>query len=198
MAVASVYDFDAIGIDGERASLDAYRGRVMLIVNTASGCGFTPQFAGLESLRQRYREQGLVILGFPSNEFGGQDPGTDEEISMFCTSEYRVSFPMMSKGNVNGGDAQPFRMHRSLGRCSGWQRGPIGSGGPRQRLGAKCVGEARCRTTPKATEPEVVRDLAARSDGAPSGMGNARDERVQVASRGPVESGAHSVESGDR
>lgn len=142
MAVASVYDFDAIGIDGERASLDAYRGRVMLIVNTASGCGFTPQFAGLESLRQRYREQGLVILGFPSNEFGGQDPGTDEEISRFCTSEYRVSFPMMSKGNVNGGDAQPFRMHRSLGRCSGWQRGPIGPGGSRQRLGAKCVGEA--------------------------------------------------------
>lgn len=61
---------------------------------------------------------------------------------MFCTSEYRVSSPMMSKGNVNGGDAQPFRMHRSLGRCSGWQRGPIGPGGSRQRLGAKCVGEA--------------------------------------------------------
>jgi len=108
MATASVYEFDAIGIDGTSVSLDTYRGRVMLIVNTASACGFTPQFAGMESLWQRYREQGLTILGFPSNEFGGQDPGTDKEISTFCTLEYHVSFPMMSKGKVNGSDAQPL------------------------------------------------------------------------------------------
>ena len=84
----------------------AYRGRVLLIVNTASACGFTPHFAGMESLWQRYREQGLVILGFPSNEFGGQDPGTDDDISMFGTATYHVPFPMMSEGKVNGSDAQ--------------------------------------------------------------------------------------------
>ena len=90
------------------AQLASQRGKVLLIVNTASACGFTPQFAGLESLWERYRDQGLVVVGFPSNEFGGQDPGSDAEIASFCQMNYGVSFPMMSKVKVNGGGAHPL------------------------------------------------------------------------------------------
>ena len=104
----SIYDFEALSIEGKPTPLAAQRGKVMLIVNTASACGFTPQFAGLEKLWETYREQGLVVLGFPSNEFGGQDPGNDGEIASFCQLNYGVSFPMMSKVKVNGGDAHPL------------------------------------------------------------------------------------------
>lgn len=104
----SIYDFEALSIEGKPAQLAAQRGKVMLIVNTASACGFTPQFAGLEKLWETYRGQGLVVLGFPSNEFGGQDPGSDGEIASFCQLNYGVSFPMMSKVKVNGADAHPL------------------------------------------------------------------------------------------
>jgi len=104
----SVYDFEALSIDGKPAHLATQRGKVLLIVNTASQCGFTPQFDGLEALWDTYRERGLVVIGFPSNEFGGQDPGTDDEIAHFCRSKYGVSFPMMSKVAVNGADAHPL------------------------------------------------------------------------------------------
>ena len=105
---ASIYDFEALSIEGKPAQLSTQRGKVMLIVNTASACGFTPQFAGLETLWETYRDKGLVVLGFPSNEFGGQDPGSDGEIASFCQLNYGVSFPMMSKVKVNGGDAHPL------------------------------------------------------------------------------------------
>jgi glutathione peroxidase len=109
MATAtSVYDFQALSIDGQPADLGTQRGKVLLIVNTASQCGFTPQFTGLEDLWQRYREQGLVIVGFPSNEFGGQDPGSNAEIGAFCQRNYGVSFPMMAKVEVNGARAHPL------------------------------------------------------------------------------------------
>ena len=104
----SVYDFEAVGIDGCPVRLADYRGRVLLIVNTASACGFTPQFAGLEALWNGYRERGLVVLGFPSNQFGHQDPGSNEEIASFCQVNYGVSFPMMAKIAVNGADAHPL------------------------------------------------------------------------------------------
>jgi glutathione peroxidase len=104
----SVYDFEALSIDGRPAQLSTQRGNVLLIVNTASACGFTPQFAGLESLWQKYRDRGLVIVGFPSNEFGGQDPGNDDEIASFCQLNYGVSFPMMAKVTVNGPEAHPL------------------------------------------------------------------------------------------
>jgi len=104
----SIYDFEATSIDGKPAQLASQRGKVMLIVNTASACGFTPQFGGLEKLWETYREQGLVVLGFPSNEFGGQDPGSDGEIASFCQVNYGVTFPMMSKIKVNGADAHPL------------------------------------------------------------------------------------------
>src|SRR5438477_3662673 len=94
---ASVYDFEALSIEGKPAHLSTQRGKVLLVVNTASECGFTPQFGGLEKLWQTYRDRGLVVVGFPSNEFGGQDPGSNEEIGAFCQRNYGVSFPMMSK-----------------------------------------------------------------------------------------------------
>jgi glutathione peroxidase len=108
MAATSVYDFEAVSIDAKPASLASQRGKVLLIVNTASACGFTPQFAGLEALWQRYRDKGLVIVGFPSNEFGGQDPGSNEQIASFCQLNYGVSFPMMAKVKVNGAQAHPL------------------------------------------------------------------------------------------
>jgi glutathione peroxidase len=107
-APSSVYDFEALSIEGKTASLATQRGKVLLIVNTASACGFTPQFGGLETLWKTYRDRGLVVLGFPSNEFGSQDPGSNDEIASFCEMNYGVSFPMMEKVEVNGGQAHPL------------------------------------------------------------------------------------------
>ncbi len=104
----TAFDFEALTIEGQPFSLAALRGRVLLVVNTASRCGFTPQFAGLEALWHTYQDQGLTVLGFPSNEFGGQDPGANEEIAGFCQTHYGVSFPMMTKGEVNGAHAHPL------------------------------------------------------------------------------------------
>ncbi len=104
----SVYDFEAVSITGKPAHLSSQRGKVLLIVNTASACGFTPQFAGLETLWNDYRDRGLVIVGFPSNQFGAQDPGTNDEIASFCEVNYGVTFPMMAKVDVNGATAHPL------------------------------------------------------------------------------------------
>jgi glutathione peroxidase len=107
-AMTTVYDFDAVSLDGKPAPLSAHQGQVLLIVNTASQCGFTPQFAGLEDLWKRYADRGLVVLGFPCNQFGGQDPGDAEQIGAFCQRNYGVSFPMMAKIEVNGPEAHPL------------------------------------------------------------------------------------------
>jgi glutathione peroxidase len=104
----SIDDFEALAIDGQPVALSAYKGQVMLIVNTASACGFTPQFAGLEQLHQSYAAQGLVVLGFPCNQFGSQDPGSNEDIGAFCQRNYGVSFTMMEKIKVNGDGAHPL------------------------------------------------------------------------------------------
>jgi glutathione peroxidase len=104
----TVYDFEVRQIDGQDLALSAFKGKVMLIVNTASQCGFTPQFAGLEALHKTYGGQGLVVLGFPCNQFGAQDPGSDAEIASFCQLNYGVDFPMMSKIDVNGPAAHPL------------------------------------------------------------------------------------------
>jgi len=106
--MSTVYDFEAQTIDGRTVTLSDYRGKVLLIVNTASACGFTPQFAGLEKLHQEFAGQGLVLLGFPCNQFGSQDPGSNEEIGTFCQKNYGVSFPMMAKTEVNGAQAHPL------------------------------------------------------------------------------------------
>ena len=105
---SSIYDFEAQQIGGKTVPLAQYRGKPLLIVNTASACGFTPQFAGLEDLHRHYGDLGLVVLGFPCNQFGAQDPGSNEEIASFCQVNYGVSFPMMTKVDVNGPEAHPL------------------------------------------------------------------------------------------
>ena len=104
----TVYDFQAQQITGQPVDLSQNKGQVMLIVNTASACGFTPQFAGLETLHKTYGERGLVVLGFPCNQFGGQDPASNDKIAEFCQLNYGVSFPMMAKVDVNGAAAHPL------------------------------------------------------------------------------------------
>ena len=101
-------DFTATTISGEPRALEAYDGKVALVVNTASQCGFTPQFEGLEELHRQYGDQGLVVLGFPCNQFASQDPGSNEEIGAFCQKNYGVSFEMFEKVDVNGDDAHPL------------------------------------------------------------------------------------------
>ena len=103
-----VYDHSASSLEGQPVQLGDYRGKVLLIVNTASQCGFTPQFAGLEALYEKYAAKGLMVLGFPSNQFGQQEPGDAEEIRRFCSLNYGVSFPMFSKVEVNGPGAHPL------------------------------------------------------------------------------------------
>jgi len=106
--MTSAFDFTATDLDGREQTLDGYRGRVLLIVNTASKCGFTPQYAGLEQLWKEYAARGLVVLGFPCDQFGHQEPGDAAEIRRFCTLDYGVSFPMFDKVAVNGPDAHPL------------------------------------------------------------------------------------------
>jgi glutathione peroxidase len=106
--MASVYDYTAKSLDGKDVPLSAYQGKVLLIVNTASKCGFTPQYAGLEELYKAYEDKGLAVLGFPCNQFGGQEPGTADEIGAFCTKNYGVTFPMFAKIDVNGDNAHPL------------------------------------------------------------------------------------------
>jgi glutathione peroxidase len=104
----SVFDYSATLLDGRTLALGEFRGRVLLIVNTASQCGFTPQYAGLEALYRRFRERGFAVLGFPSNQFGRQEPGTAEEIGAFCLRNYGISFPLFAKVDVNGFRAHPL------------------------------------------------------------------------------------------
>ena len=103
-----VFDFNAISLDGQAVDMERYRGKVLLFVNTASACGFTPQYAGLEELQRHYGDRGLVVLGFPCNQFGHQEPGTEAEIGAFCEKNYGVTFPMFAKIDVNGDDAHPL------------------------------------------------------------------------------------------
>ncbi|AAU93065.1 glutathione peroxidase [Methylococcus capsulatus str. Bath] len=104
----NIYEFEVRTLEGETVRLDGYRGKVLLIVNVASRCGFTPQYAGLEALYRRHRNAGLVILGFPCNQFGGQEPGSETEIRRFCSSRYEVSFPLFAKIEVNGEHTHPL------------------------------------------------------------------------------------------
>lgn len=104
----SIYSLQAKDIQGKEISLQDYKGKVLLIVNVASRCGFTPQYSGLEKLYQKWRDKGLVILGFPCNQFGKQEPGTESEIKEFCDSHYQVSFPLFAKVEVNGPHSHPL------------------------------------------------------------------------------------------
>jgi glutathione peroxidase len=154
----SIYAFDVTAIDGTRVSLAGYRDRVLLIVNVASRCGYTPQYAGLEALYRRHRDQGLVILGFPCDQFGHQEPGTEAEIRDFCSLTYDVTFPMFSRIHVNGGDADPLYVFLKSQR-----KGLLGSARIKwnftkflvDRTGA-VVRRFGPRDTPASIEPAVV------------------------------------------
>jgi glutathione peroxidase len=122
-APVSVYDFKVKTIDGKEASLAAYKGKALLIVNTASKCGYTPQYAGLETLYEKYKDKGLVVLAFPSNNFGGQEPGTNAEIKTFCELKYKTTFPLFEKIDVKGDAAAP--LYKYLTGLPGKQGGAI-------------------------------------------------------------------------
>jgi glutathione peroxidase len=106
--MTTVYDFSAKTIDGKSRKLSDYKGKVLLVVNTASKCGFTPQYKGLEAIYKKYKDKGFAVLGFPSNQFGQQEPGPESEIAEFCEMNYGVTFPMFAKIDVNGDDAHPL------------------------------------------------------------------------------------------
>ena len=120
--MAKIYDFKALNNKGAEVDFSQYEGKVLLIVNTASKCGFTPQYDGLEALYQKYKDRGLVIIGFPCDQFAHQEPGTDAEIAEFCRINHGVTFPLMSKVNVNGKDAHPIFKY-----LKGETRGLLGS-----------------------------------------------------------------------
>jgi glutathione peroxidase len=118
----SFHDLQAVGLDGQPVELSRYRGRVLLVVNTASQCGFTPQYEGLEALYQKYRDRGLVVLGFPCNDFGGQEPGAAQQIHEFCSTRFRVTFPLFDKVVVKPGpDQSPvYRFLTAGGQVPSW------------------------------------------------------------------------------
>ena len=151
----SIYDYKVKDIEQNEVSLEGYRGKVLLIVNTASHCGFTPQYAGLEALYQRYRDQGLVVLGFPCNQFGAQEPGDAGEIASFCQQNYGVSFPMFARIEVNGEHAHP--LYQYLKKAA---PGLLGSEGIKWNFTKFLVdrdGEVVQRYAP-ATAPEAIAD----------------------------------------
>ncbi len=159
MPVASLYDFEVTRIDGLPVPLAQYRGQVLLIVNTASACGFTPQFAGLQSLHDQYAGRGLTVLGFPCNQFGRQDPGSNESIGQFCQRHYGVTFPMMAKVDVNGGAAAP--LYQWLTRQA---RGVLGTRAIKWNFTKFLVGRDGAvirRYAPMHTPANLARDIEA-------------------------------------
>lgn len=157
--MGTAYDFTAVDIDGKPRSLDEFEGKALLIVNVASKCGFTPQYAGLEALWREYRDQGLVVLGFPCDQFGHQEPGDEAEIRDFCSLSYDVSFPMFSKIEVNGPGAHPLYQWLKAEKS-----GFLGTGGIKWNFTKFLVdpsGKVVKRYAPTDTPEKIGRDLAA-------------------------------------
>lgn len=155
----TVYDFDAKALSGADVSLQQYRGKALLIVNTASQCGFTPQYRGLEELYRRYQDRGLVVLGFPCNQFGQQEPGTATEIGAFCEKNYGVSFPMFAKIDVNGAATHP--LYKWL---KGRARGFLGSRRIKWNFTKFLLdrnGEVKARYAPMTRPEKLSRDIEA-------------------------------------
>lgn len=149
----SIYDFEAETLDGKPQPLAAFRDKVVLIVNTASKCGFTPQYAGLEALYERYKDRGFVVLGFPCNQFGAQEPGDAAEIANFCALTYDVDFPMMKKIDVNGPKAHPLYAY-----LKGAKKGLLGTEAIKWNFTKFLVGrdgEVRARFAPNV-EPKAL------------------------------------------
>ncbi|HEY5514014.1 MAG TPA: glutathione peroxidase [Geomonas sp.] len=154
----TIYDFDVTTIDGVQQTLGSYRGKVLLIVNVASKCGFTPQYAGLEELYRRHKTEGFAVLGFPCDQFGHQEPGDETEIRTFCSLTYQVSFPMFAKVQVNGEQAHPlYKFLKSA------QKGFLGSEAIKWNFTKFLVdreGTAVRRYAPTDTPESIEKDLA--------------------------------------
>lgn len=162
--MSNIYQFEAELLEGDIKALADYKGKVMLIVNTASKCGFTPQFAGLEKLYEKYKPQGLEILGFPCNQFGGQDPGTNKEIGAFCQRNYGVTFPMFAKVDVKGPEAHAI--FRFLTREA---KGILGSQNIKWNFtkflvgrNGEVLGRYAPTTKPEALEADIEKALASK------------------------------------
>ena len=155
--MSDVFDFCATAIDGALVDLTSYRGKVLLIVNTASKCGFTPQYKGLQTLFEQYTERGLVVLGFPCDQFGHQEPGTETEINSFCELNYGVSFPLFAKIEVNGKDAHPLFAH-----LKAQAPGLLGSEGIKWNFTKFLVDREGCvvaRYAPATTPAAIAKDI---------------------------------------
>ena len=162
--MSNIYQFEAELLEGDIKALADYKGKVMLIVNTASKCAFTPQFAGLEKLYEKYKPQGLEILGFPCNQFGGQDPGTNKEIGVFCQRNYGVNFPMFAKVDVKGPEAHAI--FRFLTREA---KGVLGSQNIKWNFtkflvgrNGEVLGRYAPTTKPEALEADIEKALASK------------------------------------
>lgn len=156
--VKNVYSFNVFDIDGKEVSLSAYAGKVLLIVNTASRCGFTPQYKELEELYQKYQDKGFAVLGFPANNFMGQEPGTNEEIKRFCELKYKVTFPIFSKIDVKGKNIHPLYTYLT-------EASPF-PGGIKWNFNKFLVGPggevvARFESGTKPLDPEIIRKIEA-------------------------------------
>jgi len=162
-----VYDFDVTTLDGQPRRLSDYHGKTLLIVNVASACGFTPQYAGLEALYRKYRDQGFEVLGFPCNQFGGQEPGSAEDIATFCSTKYDVTFPLFAKIDVNGAKAHPLYEH-----LKAEAPGALGTKAIKWNFTKFLVnsrGEVVQRYGSSTTPAQVDADVARALDTAPSG-----------------------------
>ena len=154
----TLYDIQLTTIDGETTTLGAYQGRTLLVVNVASRCGYTAQYAGLEALYRRYRDKGFCVLGFPCDQFGHQEPGDEAEIRRFCALNYDVTFPMFSKINVNGADAHPLYKHLTSAKKGIFGRSAIPWNFSKflvDKDGA-IVRRYSCRDTPEAIERDLI------------------------------------------
>jgi glutathione peroxidase len=157
--MSTVYDYEAKSLNGKTVPLAEYTGKVMLVVNTASECGFTPQFEGLEKLYEQYRDRGLVVLGFPCNQFGAQEPGSAAEIGAFCQKNYGVNFPMFEKIDVNGDSAHP--LYQWLKQSA---RGVLGSEGIKWNFTKFLVdrsGNVKARYAPVTKPEQLAKDIEA-------------------------------------
>lgn len=154
--MVSLYDIPLTTLDGQATSLGAFAGRALLVVNVASRCGMTPQYAGLEQLQEQYGDRGLTVVGFPCNQFGGQEPGSNEEIAQFCAATYGVTFPMMDKVEVNGADQHPvFAALTQLPDAAG-EAGDVGWNFEKWVIDSQGEPVARFRSRTEPTDPEVV------------------------------------------
>lgn len=154
--VSSVYEFKMKDIDGHEVGLDTYRGQVMMVVNTASKCGYTPQYEQLQAIYEKYKDRGFVILGFPANNFLGQEPGTDDEIKDFCTLRYKVTFPMFSKISVKGTDQHPLYTYLTNEKSNPGFSGDIGWNFEKFLIGKDGRTLARFATKVKPDDSSVI------------------------------------------